>query len=359
MARARKPRAEEEQLHLFFPPSSSEAPARRTKQQAGDPTPLLSGAGAKDFSLLRVERLPATIRLGTSSWSFPGWEGLVYDRPAPQAQLSRGGLPLYSRHPLLRTVGIDRTYYRPMTAAQCADYAAQVPETFRFLMKAHEYCTLAGFSDHPRYGTRRGQPNSLFLDPHYATQEVIGPFTDGLKDKAGPLLFQFSPQDFASLGGPGHFVERLYRFLDSLPRGPVYAVEIRTTEFFTPEYVDALSAAGACHCMNGHPGMPAVHEQAALIQPEQHQAVVIRWMQARHLSYQAAKQKYAPFNQIVDADPTSRKAIAELCLNASVRRQPAYVIVNNKAEGSAPRSIVQLAEQIVETLDMSEPHLPV
>ena len=118
--------------------------------------------------------------------------------------------------------GLTRTYYRPMTAAQFADYAAQVPESFRFLVKAHEYCTLAGFGDHPRYGTRRGQPNSLFLDPHYATQEVIGPFTDGLKDKAGPLLFQFSPQDYTSLAGPGSFVERLYQFLDRLPRGPLY-----------------------------------------------------------------------------------------------------------------------------------------
>ena len=341
MARAGKRPVGDEQLHLFVPPSASEAPAGRTQQV--NPAPLLPDVEALAASL------PETIRLGTSSWSFPGWEGLIYDRPAPQATLSREGLPLYSQHPLLRTVGVDRTYYRPMTAAQFADYAAQVPGTFRFLVKAHEYCTLAGFGDHPRYGTRRGQSNHLFLDPHYATQEVIGPFTDGLKDKAGPLLFQFSPQDDTRLAGSGSFVERLYQFLDRLPRGPVYAVELRNTTLFTPEYVDALSAVGACHCLNGHPSMPPVHEQAALVQPERSRAVVVRWMQARHLSYQAAKHKYAPFSHIVDADPTSRQAIAELCLDSSVRRQPSYVIVNNKAEGCAPLSIVQLAQQIVAT----------
>ena len=346
MARAGKRPAEDEQLHLFVPPSSSEVPDKKTQQI--NPAPLLPGVASLAASL------PGTIRLGTSSWSFPGWEGLIYDRPAPQTTLSHEGLPLYSQHPLLRTVGVDRTYYRPMTAAQFADYAAQVPETFRFLVKAHEYCTLASFGDHPRYGTRRGQPNSLFLDPHYATQEVIGPFTDGLKDKAGPLLFQFSPQDHTDLAGPGSFVERLYQFLDRLPRGPVYAVELRNTTLFTPEYVDALSAVGACHCLNGHPSMPPVREQADLVQPERSRAVVIRWMQARHLSYQAAKQKYAPFNQIVDADPTSRRAIAELCLDSSVRQQPTYVIVNNKAEGCAPLSIVQLAQQIVATQSGAE-----
>ena len=341
MARAGKRPAGDEQLHLFGPPSSSEAPASQTQQVS--PASL-----SPDVEALAAS-LPETIRLGTSSWSFPGWEGLIYDRPAPQTTLSREGLPLYSRHPLLWTVGVDRTYYRPMTAAQFADYAAQVPESFRFLVKAHEYCTLAGFGDHPRYGTRRGQSNSVFLDPHYATQEVIGPFMDGLRDKAGPLLFQFSPQDDAGLAGSGSFVERLYQFLDRLPRGPVYAVELRNATLFTPEYVDALSAVGACHCLNGHPRMPPVHEQVALVQPERSRAVIIRWMQARHLSYQAAKQQYAPFNRIVDADPMSRQAIAELCLDSSVRRQPSYVIVNNKAEGCAPLSIVQLARQIVET----------
>ena len=341
MARAGKRPAEDEQLHLFGPPSSSEASDGRTRQV--NPAPL-----PPDIKALAAS-LPATIRLGTSSWSFPGWEGLVYDRSAPQATLSREGLPLYSQHPLLRTVGVDRTYYRPMTAAQFADYAAQVPEPFRFLVKAHEYCTLAGFGDHPRYGTRRGQPNHLFLDPHYATQEVVGPFTDGLKGKAGPLLFQFSPQDYAERTGSGSFVERLYQFLDRLPRGPVYAVELRNTDLFTPEYVDALSAVGACHCLNGHPGMPPIREQATLVQPERSRALVVRWMQARHLSYQAAKHKYAPFNHIVDADPTSRRAIASLCLDSSRRQQPSYVIVNNKAEGCAPLSIVQLARQMRET----------
>ena len=161
MVKAGKRRAAADQLHLFLPAPSSEAPDGQTKQI--NPAPLLSGLESL------AERLPATIRLGTSSWSFPGWEGLIYDRPAPQTKLSREGLTVYSRHRLLRTVGVDRTYYRPMTAAQFAAYAVQVPETFRFLVKAHEYCTLAGFGDHPRYGTRRGQPNSLFLDPHYAT----------------------------------------------------------------------------------------------------------------------------------------------------------------------------------------------
>src|SRR5262245_28797051 len=61
-----------------------------------------------------ARRLPRSVRLGTSSWSFPGWQGIVYDRSASETQLARHGLAAYARHPLLRAVGVDRTYYAPI-----------------------------------------------------------------------------------------------------------------------------------------------------------------------------------------------------------------------------------------------------
>ena len=84
--------------------------------------------------------LPAAIHLGTSSWSFPGWTGLVFaprnGKPATEQVLARHGLPAYAAHPLLRTVSLDRTFYAPLTREEFAAYAAQVPETFRFVIKA-------------------------------------------------------------------------------------------------------------------------------------------------------------------------------------------------------------------------------
>jgi hypothetical protein len=48
--------------------------------------------------------VPDGIHLGTSSWAFTGWTGIVYDRPAPENLLAREGLTAYARHPLLRAV---------------------------------------------------------------------------------------------------------------------------------------------------------------------------------------------------------------------------------------------------------------
>ena len=98
------------------------APPVRRKATAGDVRP------AMDSPLLQAPVLPTDIRLGTSSWFFPGWHGLVYDGVHPQVTLSRKGLAAYAEVPLLRTVSLDRTFYAPIPAVDYARYARLVKE---------------------------------------------------------------------------------------------------------------------------------------------------------------------------------------------------------------------------------------
>lgn len=296
--------------------------------------------------------LPAGLRMGTSSWSFPGWAGLVYAGTYTQRQLARGGLAAYGQHPLLRAVGIDRTYYGPVQAAELARYAAVVPGAFRFLVKAHEVCTLARFPGHARYGSQRDQDNPLFLDPAYARDACVAPFVEGLGARAGVLLFQLAPQPAARLGGADRFAERLHAFLSALPRGPLYAVEVRNPGLLTPRYAEAVRAAGACHCVNAISGMPDPVSQWRITGGEQAPALVVRWMLARHLRYEEARARYTPFDRIVDPDPRACQGIAALVRRACALGLPAYVMVNNKAEGSAPLSIVRLARELARDDDV-------
>ena len=168
-------------------------------------------------------------------------------------------------------------------------------DSFRFLVKRMTWCTTLRFPFLRVYGSRKGQANGLFLNTQYAVENVIGPFLEGLQDKAGPLLFQFSPQDYSSLGDPEQFAERLHTFLAALPPGPLYAVEVRNPEVLTASYAQALSDTGACHCLNGHPRMHCSRLRHSLPKLNMPQALVIRWMLARHLSYEAARNRYAPF----------------------------------------------------------------
>src|SRR4029077_132259 len=61
-------------------------------------------------------RIPAHVRFGTSSWTFPAWRSLVYVD-------THDSLEEYARHPLFRTVGIDRTFYAPISAHDLRGYA--------------------------------------------------------------------------------------------------------------------------------------------------------------------------------------------------------------------------------------------
>jgi len=320
----------------------------------GPPTGRGRGVGpaAVPGALDRIAgELPVGVHLGTSSWSFPGWEGLVYDRAATKNVLARTGLGAYARHPLLRTVGIDRTYYAPIPASAFADYAADVPEDFRFLVKGSSETTSPYRRD--AAGRRAGR-NELFLDPGYATDEVVRPFVEGLGDKAGPLVFQFPPVGADHTKDPPRFAERLASFLASLPRGPVYAVELRDRELFCSDYVAALDSGGATHCFNVHPRMPSVGVQRELAAPLADGPLIARWMLHSGLVYEEARQRYEPFSRLVDEDPDARDALAELAIDHSIRRKMVIIVANNKAEGSAPLTVFKLAESIVSRLHDKE-----
>jgi uncharacterized protein YecE (DUF72 family) len=238
-------------------------------------------------------RLPALVRLGTSSWSFPGWAGIVWDRVARPGRLARDGLRAYARHPLLRAVGIDRTYYAPVDAATFAGWAAQVPRDFRFLVKAPAVLTSA---------QHEGAPNPRFLDASWARDTIVGPAAEGRGDRLGVLLLQLPPQDVRALGGPAAFAARLHALLTALPRGPIYAVELRTAGLLTTAYADALADAGACHCFNVHPTMPELRAQVRVVDPGRSPVMAVRWVSRTRIPPRAARSR-------VSASAPSRGAV--------------------------------------------------
>ncbi|NYH98146.1 uncharacterized protein YecE (DUF72 family) [Cupriavidus plantarum] len=347
-------------LDLFGMPADAPAqddPAGAARPPRGKPIQpaALSAELAAELSALAV-RLPRQLYLGTSSWSYPGWHGLVYDGQYTESLLSRKGLTAYGQHPLLRAAGIDRGFYGPIPLADYLSYASQVPEDFRFLIKAP-----ASVCD----GWVRGAdgagrvPNAAFLDPDIAVRDFIVPATGGLGRRCGPLLFQLSP-----LGSMAHDAEafhaRLAAFLEALPPldptltpSACYAVEMRDPALLTPRYIKLLRAHGVRFCLSARDRLPPVSRQAgaqALMDAEGPGPLVVRWMLYQGRSYEIAEAAYAPFDKLVDEDVPTREAIADLVVRTLAADQPAYVIVSNKAEGSAPLTCVKLAQAIADRL---------
>lgn len=301
-------------------------------------------------------QLPAAIHLGTSSWSFPGWAGIVYDKPASESQLSKRGLAAYAVHPLLRTVSIDRSFYSPLSQAEYLAYAIQVPEHFRFMVKAPAFIT----DELRRDQTGKGiEMNPRFLDAGAAVAEFVKPAISGLGEKAGPLVFQFSPLSRRTLADVPGFVKRLHAFLtevmqrcDGFSYQPLLAVEVRNGELLTRAFADALKDASAHYCLGVHARMPKPEEQLPILRALWPGPLVARWNLHAGFKYDEARAQYAPFNRLVDEDPESRAVLAKVAAATALAGQPVYVSVNNKAEGSAPLSIWRLAQEIAAILTL-------
>jgi uncharacterized protein YecE (DUF72 family) len=292
----------------------------------------------------QVSRLAPRLRLGTSSWSFPGWAGLVYAASASKQVLSRDGLTAYSRHPLLRTVGVDSGFYAPLDAGRLARYAEQVPMDFRFLVKAP-----AAVTDRFQRGAggRIREPNPGFLDTSVALEQAVTPFCEGLGDRAGVLLFQFPPLGRDITDNPRRFAEDLYRFLRRLPKGPTYAVELRDEALLTQDLAAALHHGGAVPGLAGHPRLPLLEAQGELFSRHDDGPLVIRWLLRRNRGYEEARERYQPFDQLLEPDPQTRTAVATLINDALAQGREVFVIVNNKAEGSSPLTLIELALELV------------
>src|SRR5262245_21370455 len=164
------------QLSLFEPAVPSGAFAEAVQRAHDEARPLAAA-------------LPPGVFFGTSSWSFPGWAGIVYKSERSTTELAREGLREYAEHPLLTTVGIDRSYYAPLPVADLAAYADQLPDTFRCCVKAPAAVTAYALGGP---GARPSR-NPDFLSVDRLIGDLLEPLSIAFRPHTGPIILEFPP----------------------------------------------------------------------------------------------------------------------------------------------------------------------
>lgn len=288
-------------------------------------------------------KVPALVRFGTSSWTYPGWKGLVYQREYPATGAVARQLAEYARWPLFRTVGIDSFFYRPPTAATLEAYAGVLPPEFRCVSKVWERITARTFTS-PRVVASSGERNPDWLNANLFVNDVLDPMRQQFGDHLGPLVFEFQQIGSRENFSTEQFIDALDHFFAALPIGPPYAVEVRNPEFLTAAYFAVLREHHVAHLFNAWTRMPPIGEQLLL-----HDSVTADFVVARALlrpgrTYAQAVDAFAPYDHIQDPNPALRQDLVALARTAINLRIPAYVIVNNRAEGCSPLTIAAVAE---------------
>jgi uncharacterized protein YecE (DUF72 family) len=304
------------------------------------PTPTLDELRAV------ASRLPEVLRFGTSSWTYPGWKGLVYQRDYPKTGAAAAMLEEYARFPLFRTVGIDSFFYGPPTPQVLQSYHRHLPPGFPCISKVWDRITVHTFPK-ARYKAQGGELNPDFLNPEVFLTEVLEPWRANFGEHTGPFVFEF--QTIARSAGLAglDFANLLDRFFSRLPRDVPYAVELRNREFLGPPYLAVLREHNVAHVFNSWTRMPPIGEQLEIPGAFSAPFIVARVLLRPGRTYNEAVDAFAPYDRIRESNPRLRQDVARLIRQAALLRIPAYVLVNNRAEGSAPLTIKAIAELVL------------
>ncbi len=331
-----------DQLFLFEPPEDDRTRARRLTEEALDQR--------RAHAATIAAALPEGVHFGTSSWTFPGWVGLVYPPGLTGTALSREGLRHYSRHPLLTTVGVDRSYYAPIPIDDLRQYADQLPEGFRCCLKAPATVTSRVV---PTFGASRGGAaarNPSFLSVERLITDLLEPLAVAFLPHTGPIVLEFPPGAREQGQAPAAFLDALDHFLERLPREFDYAVELRDQALLTPAYRALLARHGMAHTYNYWSAMPMPLAQAAVVPPEEPPFSIVRLLLRPGAWYEDQRDRFTPFNRLVEPDETMRAEVVGLTTRALAKARKVYVLVNNKAEGSSPLTVEALAERLARAI---------
>lgn len=286
--------------------------------------------------------LPSTVHFGTSSWSFPGWAGIVYRARRTQTELAREGLREYATHPLLTTVGVDRSYYAPIPVEDFRRYADQLPGGFLCCLKAPASVTSMVVPE------ARQRVNADYLSPARLIEDLLEPCAVGFEAHTGPIVIEFPPMPRELRLAPSAFAARLDAFLAALPPDFSYSVELRDRALLTSEYAAVLSRHHASHTYNYWSAMPLPGEQARIVTPQSltSEASVIRLLLRPGTRYEDQRESFRPFDRLVEPDDAMRDDTVALARQLTAAGRRVYVLVNNKAEGSSPLTVGVLARRL-------------
>ena len=148
--------------------------------------------------------------VGTSGYSYKEWKGSFY----PEKISAKDMLAYYASR--LQAVELNNTFYRLPQPGMVESWKAQVPDNFRFSVKASQVIT------------------------HFRRLKDAGPQTramlktvSALGDRLGAVIFRF-PEDFKKDLG------RLEKFLKELPPDPPMTFDFRHPTWFDDDDVRAL-----------------------------------------------------------------------------------------------------------------------
>jgi len=281
--------------------------------------------------------MKSELRIGTCSWKYDSWRGLIYPEQGPLNYLRE-----YSYY--YNTVEIDQWFWslfrdNPVVLPKpevVEEYARSVPKDFTFCIKVPNSITLTHYYN-------RDKKAPLLPNPHFLSTTLFQEFIDTLRPLSGhigPLIFQFEYLNKKKMINKETFFDRIHAFSQKLPGGFEYCLEVRNPNYLGNEYFHMLSAINFSHVFLHGYYMDSIFNLYKRYSEQLHNLTIIR-LHGPHRQ-EMEKQTQNKWNNIVsprDDDLLKLKIMLEDLAQRAIR---AFVFVNNHFEGSAPRTISKI-----------------
>ncbi|MBI3404428.1 MAG: DUF72 domain-containing protein [Acidobacteria bacterium] len=259
------------------------------------------------------------IRLGTSAFTAAGWPGTFY----PKGMKSPQYLTHYAEQ--FDAVEIDSTFYGTPSMQTVSGWATKTPESFIFAAKVPRAIT------HEKVLVGCQAEFERFVD----TMDCLG-------DKLGPLLLQFPYFNKKKFAAGGDFLERLAPFVERLPKGYKFAVEIRNKNWLSDDLTKVLKKKNVALALIDHPWMPRPAEVFKKIDPITADFTYIRFLGDRH----GIEEQTKTWNKTIVNRKRELKEWAEILEKKVPKKIVAYVFANNHYAGHAPDTVRQFAKMV-------------
>ena len=283
------------------------------------------------------------LKIGTCSWKYDSWKGLVYDPDKRYTPYDY--LPDYARY--FNTVEIDQWFWSLFPAgiklpdpAVVRRYAESVPEWFTFSVKVPNSVTL---THHYAKQPKSSQHQANEPNPHFLDVGLLSRFLDTLEPmhaKLGPVMFQFEYLNKKKMPSLRVFLDTLAEFFAKAPKGFMYAIETRNPNYLHADLFDFLRTHHLGFVLLDGYYMPPISGVSAKVDIRTTNFSVIRLHGPARA--QIERQTGSTWNQIVAPRDRGLETTADLIRRNTEEGSTTHVNVNNHYEGSAPLTIHRL-----------------
>jgi len=275
---------------------------------------------------------PASLRLGSCSWNYDSWLGLVYSRTCRTAAEY-----LVEYAAKFRTAEIDSWFYKLPSQREVEEYRAAVDGDSRFTCKAPQDLTLSFLR------SKLPQRNPQFLSPelYAAFCERIAP----LKGQVAAVILEFEYLNRQKMGGVEEFLSALSAFVEAIPREIPLAIECRNGSYLGRDYFSFLKEKGLIHVFSEKQYMPPIVSLYDEFRDYLVEDSILRLLGGDRAAIEAKTGE--KWDRIVE-EQEGKASIVGMVKNLLVKGRRVVVNVNNHYEGSAPLTIERIKEMLDE-----------